>query len=409
MDARCCTRHAIFPLTDQERSCCDAALHLSQHTKIELLPNVHINERLELSGFHFEAAGCDLANVLPIPPNMFDCIVAYEVLSEQSSNFDDKILHILQNMQEYKDKLDKLVTELQMNTINVPSFACMQDDDDDQALNPDELVFCRHVCDRQVWDDQLPRKIGVYHSFVRPNTKDHIQHRLFIVCVGSLPFLDEEFFRLWQDTNAYTTCEQLLESTEIQYLRDATLRNHNRVAARVADALGLNVRCFIDTECPSGQKRSAHPTTVTMKSDIQIDINTRRVHMVHGGCFLHSSVNGVLHEMHAAEGHWIFCGPPDNCSYNVFGTIFDYPGNMTCFPTTTFRFHQQFPPRGTVVQSQHGSESKDTIYELQVPTQVTTLFPDESYMKMAESLGYNRNQMVVSLMPVIQYVSERGF
>jgi hypothetical protein len=146
-----------------------------------------------------------------------------------------------------------------------------------------------------------------------------------------------------------------------------------------------------------------------MKSDIQIDINSRRVHMVHGGCFLHSSVNGVLHEMHAAEGHWIFCGPPDNCSYNVFGTIFDYPGNMTCFPTTTFRFHQQFPPRGTVVQSQHGAESKDTIYELKVPTQVTTLFPDESYMKSAESLGYNRNQMVVSLMPVIQYVSQSAF
>ena len=94
MDARCCTRHSIFPLTDQERGACDAALHLSQHTKIELLPNVHINERLELSGFHFEAAGCDMACVLPITTNMCDCIVAYEVVNEQSMNFNEKVIHI---------------------------------------------------------------------------------------------------------------------------------------------------------------------------------------------------------------------------------------------------------------------------------------------------------------------------
>ena len=100
MDSRCCTQHSIFPLSDQERGACDAALHLSQHTKIELLPNVHINERLELSGFHFEAAGCDMACVLPIPTNLFDCIVAYEILSEQSSSFNEKILQILMNMEE---------------------------------------------------------------------------------------------------------------------------------------------------------------------------------------------------------------------------------------------------------------------------------------------------------------------
>jgi hypothetical protein len=64
--------------------------------KIELLPNVHINERLELSGFKFECAGCD---------------VAYEILNETSSNFNDKILHVLQNMDEYKtDHIDERTT-----------------------------------------------------------------------------------------------------------------------------------------------------------------------------------------------------------------------------------------------------------------------------------------------------------
>jgi hypothetical protein len=408
MDARCCIQHAIYPLSDQERGACDAALHLSQHTKIELLPNVHINERLELSGFHFEAAGCDLANVLPMPTNLFNCIVAYEVLNEKSSNFNDTVLHILQNLQEYKDKLAAVMDELSKNTANVPSFACMVEEDD-EALIDDQLVFAKNSCDRQVWDEQKLNKVGIYHAFVRPHTKDSIEHKIFICCSGSVPFLDEEWHRLWQDTSAYTSCQQLLESEEINWFRSATLRHHNRVAARVADALGLPIRCFIDTEDPSNKKRSAHPTTVTMRNDIHYDLHTRRVHMVHDGCFLHNSANGILHEMHASEGFWLFQGPVDTASYNCFGTIFHHHKDVSCFPTTTLRYNDQFQPRGTIVSSQHGGEStKDTIWEVKTPIQVDTLFPDETYMKKAESLGYSRNSQIISLMPIIQYVSAKS-
>jgi hypothetical protein len=137
-----------------------------------------------------------------------------------------------------------------------------------------------------------------------------IEHRLFLVLSGSLPFIDGEFHRLWQDTNAYTTCQQLIESEEIQYLRAATLRNHNRVAARVADTLGLPVRCFIDSEDPSGKKRSAHPMTMTMRNDIEFDHHTRRVHLVDIGTFLNKSLNGVLYQMHSARDIGFFQGPP---------------------------------------------------------------------------------------------------
>ena len=409
MDSRCDAQYAIFNLTDQERGACDAALHLSQHTTIELLPNVHINEKSELSGFHFEAAGCDLASVLPIPTNLFDCIVAYEILSENSS-FNSNVLHILQNIQEYKDKLAAIVTELQTNTTNMPNFACMQDDNDDEALNEDELVFVKNTCDREVWDDQIPRKIGLYHAFVRPHTKDSIEHKLFIVLSGSLAFLDEEFHRLWQDSNGFTTCQQLLESEELQWFKSATLRNHNRVAARIAQALGLPVRCFIDTEDPSGQRRTAHPTTISMKSDIDIDHVTRRVHLVDGGCFLHKSINGVLFELHASEGFWLFSGPADNASYNTYGSIFNFQKDMTCFPTCALKYHEKFPARGTCVTTQHGGEQiNDTIFERKDIAQICTLFPDENFMKVCEKLGFNRNLEIVRLMPLLQYVSERAF
>jgi hypothetical protein len=208
----------------------------------------------------------------------------------------------------------------------------MVDDNDDEALNDDELVFAKHSCDRDMWDEQMPRKVGLYHAFVRPHTKDSIEHKLFIVVSGSLPFLDEEFHRLWQDCNTFTMCEQLLESEELQWFRSATLRNHNRVAARVSDALGLPVRCFIDTEDPTGHRRSAHPTTMTMNSDIDIDLTTRRVHLVDGGFFLHKSSIVVLFEMHASEGFWLFTGPPDHASYNTYSSMFNFHKDMTCFP-----------------------------------------------------------------------------
>jgi len=252
---------------------------------------------MELSGFHFDGAGCDMANVLPISSNLFDCIVEYEVNNDINKSFNDKVLHILQHMEDYKQKLNAIIDELKSHTGRVPTFSCMVDDNDDETCNEDELVFVKNTCDREVWDEQAPRKVGLYHAFVRPHTKDSIEHKLFIVVSGSLQFLDEEFHRLWQDCNTFTACEQLLDSEELQWFRTATLRNHNRVAARVADALGLQVRCFIDTDDPTGQRRTAHPTTMTMKSDIDMDFVTRRVHLVDGGCFLHKSMNGVLFEM----------------------------------------------------------------------------------------------------------------
>ena len=146
-----------------------------------------------------------------------------------------------------------------------------------------------------------------------------------------------------------------------------------------------------------------------MRNDIEFDHHTRRVHFVDGGAFLNKSLNGVLYQMHSAEGYWIFQGPPDTASYNVFGTIFDYPGNFTCFPTSTHRFHDKFQPRGTVVSTTPGQDTNDTIFEQKEIVQVCTQFPDELFMRKVELLGFNRNYQNISLMPLLQYVSKQLF
>jgi hypothetical protein len=44
-----------------------------------------------------------------IANNLFDCTLAYEVNHELHTSFNDKVLHVLHNMKEYKRKLGTLV------------------------------------------------------------------------------------------------------------------------------------------------------------------------------------------------------------------------------------------------------------------------------------------------------------
>jgi hypothetical protein len=80
---------------------------------------------------------------------------------------------------------------------------------------------------------------------------------------------------------------------------------------------------------------------------------------------------------------------------------------MTCFPTSTLLYNGKFPHRGTVVCTHHdGDKHPDTIFECDESVKIETLFPDETFMCKCEALGFNRNNAIVSLMPLFTYVSE---
>jgi hypothetical protein len=221
----------------------------------------------------------------------------------------------------------------------------MVDDIDDETKNEDELVFTKSSCDREVWDEQVPRKVGLYHAFVRPHTKDSIEHKLFIVVSGSLHFLDEEFHRIWQDCNSFATCEQLLESEELQWFRSATLRNHNRVAARVADGLGLPFRCFIDA-------------------------------------------------------------PGAPCGWMLFSTqVLQWSALRNACRRRLLAVYRTSRPRELQHVWQHHT---DEIFEREEAVEVETLFPDENFMRKCEALGFNWNNAIVSLMPLSTYITEKS-
>lgn len=413
--ARCDARHAICKLTELEKQACDSVMLASQHTHLRLLPNHHINEHLELAGFHFSCSAADSATILPIPSKLFACTCMYEVHTESGSPFNAHVLRLLGDLPRYHAVLRALAAELgALDSSNAPAFDCMPEQGESAPVEGVLSFHTHERCDQRAWNDQLPGKVGLYHAFVRPHTKDSIEHKLFIVVCGSLPFADDELFRLWQDASATTTCAQFATAEETRWLREATLRNHNRVAARVAEAFELPVTCIIDTEDPTNAKRSAHPSTVTMQHDVHVDFRTNTVHLVNSGCFTDTAGNGVLFEMHGSEGFWLFQGPTDHASGNAYGAVFNCKASGQSFPTRTVRFHDKFPARGSAVTATStegalGTDVRNVIFEETGERAVTSLFPEEVFIRECEALGFNRNSAIISLMPILAHIRKDAF
>jgi hypothetical protein len=396
---------ATFVPSALEHDAVEAIVAGSQQTHVQLLPNHHMNEELELSGFHFTCNASDSASVMPIPKTLFACTAMYEVRLAEDSCFNAAVLRLQGDLEAGRAALAEVVAELRRSEVgDAPGFECMPDDTETEAVEGVMSFLAHDKMDRRVWAEQLPSKVGVYHAFVRKNTKDRMEHKVFIVVSGSLPFVDDEMYRLWQDSCTSTTCAQFLAAEETVWLRAATVRNHNRVAAKVAEALDLPVMCVIDTEDPSRSKRAAHPTTVTFQHDVHLDFAKNAVHVVNGGCFLERSENGVLFEMHAGEGFWLFPGPTDNASGYSYGTVFNSSVPGSCFPTTTVRFHDTFAPRGAVVTCER-QQNRTLLCDDDDNAKHVSLFPEESFLRQCERLGFNRNSPVISLMPLVTYIS----
>lgn len=395
---------ATFRLSALERESVEAMIEASQQTHVKLLPNHHMNEELELAGFHFTCNGADPARVMPVPKTLFACTAMYEVRSNDDSSFNALVLRLIGDPEAGRAALQGVISRLRASECGAaPGFDCISDDDECEAIEGVMSFLAHDRSDRRVWAEQVPGKVGLYHAFVRKSTKDRIEHKLFVVVSGSLPFVDDEMYRLWQDSCASSTCAQFVCAEETQWLRAATVRNHNRVAAMVADALELPLMCVIDTEDPTKTKRAAHPTTVTFQHDVFLDSERNCVHLVNGGCFLERSTNGVLFEMHAGEGFWLFPGPTDNACGKPYGTEFNSSVAGACFPTATVRYHAKFVPRGSVVScARHMNQT--LLCEENDRDEHVSLFPEEPFLKKCEALGFNRNSPVLSLMPLIAHV-----
>ena len=395
---------AMYTLNLEENDACANVLSNSQHTTLKIMPNHHIDRDGDLRGFMFTCNVNDKASVLPINKRMCDMISLYEC---SDSNDMDHIFHtdalrIINECDVYRNKLKEYVMSRNNSQGEFASFDCISDVGSNSRYH-------QYATDQKPWRESEPAKVGIYHAFTRSHTKDKREHKLYIVVSGWLRHLCEEFQNLWHDCRAHQSCEAIILSEEMTWLRRATFRNHNRIASDIAELCGLKVRRVIDMEDPTGQKRMVLPTTYSYKVDCDMNKRTNQARVIDGGCFLDTDSNGVLFEMFASEGFWLFQGPRDLSDDNTYGTQFQYNERYPCFPTQTVQFHSRFPVKDarTAVRIMNKSIPQGII-KTKTGTHEDFIFPDEHFFKCMENMGFNRNDGVLNLMPIVCYVSENA-
>jgi len=389
-------RHCLNPCSAAELDSCNSVLWSSASSMIKLLPNHHIGQDAQLHGFHFTCSATDLAGVLPVGKDVCSMISMYEVLK------DDEItccntLDILNNHVANQAKLDTFVQQLDADTTMPARFDCIAQQLEQSVHQAAEF----DSVDSRPWKEEISDKVGIYHTFTRSMSKHTRRHNVFIVVSGCLSEAAEEFHNLWQDAGNELTCQELLNCEELNWLRSTTHRNHNRVASQISRLFGLRMHHVADTDDPSHAAQLVFPTTSTYKSDMRKSegANVAMTRYVDGGCFADLCNNGILLEMYGTEGFWLFQGPRDFADNYPYGSIFANTNEAMCMPTCTVEYHNLFPAPNTHNNVQIASADKRS--------HRTYLFPDERFFSIIQELGFNCNDGMLNLMPLVYHERKR--
>lgn len=248
----------------------------------------------------------------------------------------------------------------------------------------------------------------------------------------------------------------VVSCAEIDWLRKATLRHHSRLAARVAQALNLNVDFIEDVSSVDGASMLL-PSTSCVTRDIMLTggLNGCSVVYTCSAAILDTCKSGIIFDCFASEGFWIFMGPRDTGSYRLFGNEFQVTCRNLGFPTNTVRYNKFFPPRdkkNTVTiygrnkseellgqkqksedqqenSKQNLQDSGNSQHEIEelvqqfvraidenstnqvsygsTVTDITAfMFPHAGFIDVLCKLGFNRNDGTINLMPIVTYCTD---
>jgi hypothetical protein len=231
------TRYVHKSLTRQEVDAAHNSVAGSKHTKITLIPNHCLNMEGELEGFVFECSADDSATVFPLSKSTFSTIAIYECRQHNASAYQE----LMMNMAATKAKLNKIMYMIQstQHQIDHLKLDCMPD----MELSIESPYFFK---DQRSWCENTPCKNGIYHCFMRTTAKNTREHKIFIVVSGYCRHASEELYNMWLDVRHDITVRQFVTCAELDWLRKATIRHHSRLAARVAQALDMNVDLIED-------------------------------------------------------------------------------------------------------------------------------------------------------------------
>ena len=394
-------RFANHTLSDREQDACQNAVQASKHVSIQLLPNHHLNDDNELNGFLFKCGMDETSNCMPFNKNMCALTSVYECSCGSSESLiNEDVLRIAANIQQYRESFMSLIEKMQQDSTDTANLDCIP-----ETFEAENNSIC--VSDTQegrAWKEEMPFKMGLYHAMVHSHRRSENQHRLYVVISGVLREAAESIYNLWFDNGMHLTCKQFIESEEINWLRQTTRRNHNRIASLLADAFSLKMPCLIDEFDPY-RRRMCLPTVQTFLHNARII--DRTVELVNCGHFVDDTNNGLVMDTFGVEGFWLFMGPHDNTNCNAYGDVFCHRDGVKALPTKTIRFNQYYTPSKELrsVRIDHSKQPKNVIYS-HSETVTNNQYPDERFIATMQRMGFDRNDGVVHLMPLLVHVND---
>lgn len=371
----------------------DAATNVvqqSSHSKFFFLPNHVVDEVKELHGFVLECNASDKAAVLPIGNDLFKQTCVYEIKGNpnESFRFNPNVLDILNNLEVVEKKMQELEMDLMQYSESQATFSCIADNKD---YIGDAFVFNENFCDQETWAECPAVRFGIYHAFTNNQHSNFKEHKLFIVVTGHLHFAAESLKNLWLDTRNNITCEEFLETEEVNWLRSATRRNLNRIAARIAKMLELPCMTVTDMMDPEQTRVMLMPSNFSYHNDIKIEGEC--VKLVRGGSFTKDKLGGVIVDTQDWDGYWIFLAPTDTEYCNFNGTYFSSRG-LSVFPTELAYYNKEdeIPYMTATSMVNIGNKEMQSKFVQKI---------DENFFECCEKLGFDRNDGIVTLMPLI--------
>jgi hypothetical protein len=409
-------------LTRQQQDAAQNCVAGSKHSRITLLPNHSLTTEGELEGFSFQCSVEDSAAMLPISKSTFGMTAIYECLmspQQAAGQVPTPYLQLVSDMQQSTAKLQEVVSDLENSPLEPLKLDCMPDWENlHQSMH--------NIRDQREWVENMPGKIGLYHCFMRTNAQNRREHKVFIVISGHCAHASEELYNLWLDARESISAREFMQCAEISWLRQSTMRHHNRLAARVAHKFNLTVRFMTDASAVGPPTDMLLPTTCTVYRDLSMHQNV--VQVSNDAAIMSLNKSGVIFDCWGSEGFWVFMGPRDMSSYKIFGTDFR-TSKALAFPCKTVRYHMQYQPRDrnslvitpsvSTVSSASTAECKDLVSKLAAhdPTQTCLhqsacrkfsgfMFPHTAFVQELEKLGFNQNDGITNLMPIVAYCTD---
>ena len=202
----------------------------------------------------------------------------------------------------------------------------------------------------------------------------------------------------------------------VHWLRQATPRHHNRLAARVAQSLDLPVR-YIDDVDAVASTSALLPVSSCVCRDLRLARG--RITLTNDAVLLQSCQSGVVFDCFATEGFWVFMGPRDTGSCRMFGTELRVSQQNAGMPSKTVRHHSLFPPRdkANVVSAParcaedslcaDAAASSCVLYHRPESVFTGFLFPHADFVQALAKLGYSADDGITNLMPLVAYCEDK--